>query len=76
MDQAWCGQRPLAGTRTDEQLTPQDEYERVPMHMVLLQGIALGQQAALSRDWRHRQTEGPAVDEPQHANDLAPRTAF
>ncbi len=44
MDQAWRGQSPLAGSRTDEQLTPQNEYERVLVHLVLLQGVALGQQ--------------------------------
>ena len=44
VDQARRGQRPLAGARADEQLAPQDEHERVLVHLVLLQGLALGQQ--------------------------------
>jgi hypothetical protein len=44
MDQAWRGQCPLAGTRTDEQLATQDEYQRVLVHLVLLHGLALEQQ--------------------------------
>lgn len=44
MDQAWRAQCPLAGTRTDEQLATQDEYQRVLVHLVILHGLALGQQ--------------------------------
>jgi hypothetical protein len=44
MDQGRRGQCPLAGARADEQLAPQDEHERVLVHLVLLQGLALGQQ--------------------------------
>ena len=44
MDQAWRGQCPLAGARADEQLATNHEHQRVLMHLVLLQGLALGQQ--------------------------------
>jgi hypothetical protein len=44
VDQAWRGQRPLACPSTYKQLPPRDEHERVLVHLVLLQGLALGQQ--------------------------------
>lgn len=44
VDQAWRGQRSLTGTSTYEQLPARDEHERVLVHLVLLQGLALGQQ--------------------------------
>jgi hypothetical protein len=44
VDQAWRGQGSLTGARTDEQLPARDEHERVLVHLVLLQGLALGEQ--------------------------------
>jgi len=44
VDQAWRGQRALAGAGAHQQLAPQDEHERVLVDLVLLQGLALGQQ--------------------------------
>lgn len=43
VDQARRGQRPLAGTSADKQLAARDEHERVLVHLVLLQTLALGQ---------------------------------
>ncbi len=44
VDQAWCGQPPLACPSAYEQLPTRDEHERVLVHLVLLQRLALGQQ--------------------------------
>ena len=43
VDQAWCGQRPLACPSTYEQPPPRDEHERVLVNLMLLQALALGQ---------------------------------
>jgi hypothetical protein len=44
VDQARRGQGPLAGGGAHEQLAPQHEHERVLVHLMLLQNLALGQQ--------------------------------
>ncbi len=44
VDQAGRAERPLAGTGADQQLAAQYEHERVLVHLVLLQALALGQQ--------------------------------
>ena len=49
VDQAWRGQGSLTGARTDEQLPARDEHERVLVHLVLLQGLALGSSSAMTR---------------------------
>ena len=44
MDQAGCGECPLAGACADKQFAAQGEHERVLVDLVLLQALALGQQ--------------------------------
>jgi hypothetical protein len=44
VDQARCGQRALAGACAHQQLATHDEHERVLVHLVLLQDLALRQQ--------------------------------
>lgn len=43
VDEAWGGQRPLGGVGGDEQVTSQEEHERVLVYLMLLQGLALGE---------------------------------
>ena len=44
VDQAWRCECSLVGTCANEELAPHDEYERMLMDLMFLQGLALGQE--------------------------------